>query len=146
MQDHEGFIKDQFRILRKKHQLRDVVLHTSFFEAIIVDTAGLYDRNSAFKKGLQKLGLEISDSDESISNYFINSEHKGDLLIEINSVRVKRNELLHDIIKKRLPQFTVREKIEEMGTSIKDIYNKSPLIIDYFITHYDFDPRELLNK
>ena len=122
MQDHKVFIKDQFRILRNKHQLRDVILHTSFFESIILDTAELYDKNDSFKKGLKKLGLEINSLDENIASYSKDCENKDDMLFEINSVRVKRNELLHNIIKKRLPQSDINETINEMGISIRDIY------------------------
>lgn len=146
MQDHDKFIKDQFRILRKRHQLRDVILHTSFFEAIIIDTAELDSKKSWFKEGLKKLGLVIDYTDESISEYSAECAHKDDLLIEINSLRAKRNELLHNIINNRLPQNTVNNIIREMGQDILKIYNRSPLVIEYFVSHYSFDPRELLNS
>ncbi|KKS31597.1 hypothetical protein A2380_00995 [candidate division WWE3 bacterium RIFOXYB1_FULL_43_24] len=144
MQSHEKFIIDQFRILNKRRQLRDVILHTSFFEAIIIDTADLYDKKSSFMKGLVKLGLEINRENESISRYSDGCDHKNDLLIEINSLRVRRNELLHDIIKKRLPQDIINVAIKEMGENIIKIYKNSPLIIDYYVAHYGIDPRELI--
>lgn len=146
MQDHDKFIKDQFRILRKRRQLRDVILHTSFFEAIVLDTAGLDVRKDKFKDGLKKLGLVISNEDEYISSYSNDSEYKDDLLVEVNSLRVKRNELLHTIISGRLPQTTIDDVIKEMGVNVLKIYNNSPLIIDYFISHYNFDPRDSLNN
>jgi hypothetical protein len=103
MQNNEEYIKDQFRIFVRRGQYRDVLMHTSFIETIIKDVSGVTTRPSTFKKALELLGLVINSENEVESSYAETCQYKKDCLIEINKLRVQRNELLHDIMKKKLP-------------------------------------------
>lgn len=71
-----------------------------FVESIIRDKAS-QNKNTRldFKRALEELGLDINSKNEKIVSYKKNSQHKKDRLVEINSLRIQRNELLHDIIR-----------------------------------------------
>jgi hypothetical protein len=146
MQSNEEYVKDQFRIFVHRGQFRDVLMHTSFIETVIKDTAGMVTRPRKFKKALELLGLIINGEDEKESSYEETSQHKGDCLIEINKLRFQRNELLHDIMKERLPQDYIDKVRDEMKQNIWFIYFKSPLIRDYFKDNRGYDPKDLLTE
>lgn len=144
------WVKEEFkRFNQNKGQprYRDVLIVTSFIESVIRDEASnKCKKRKDFKKSLEALGLTIDPSDEKKSTYQQNCQYKTDCLKEINEVRVQRNELLHDIIRKSLPKEYIDNTIKEMAKNIERICTKSDLIRDYFRTNssYGFDPAELV--
>lgn len=144
MQNNEEYVKDQFKILVHRGQFRDVVMHTSFIETVIKDSATVTTRPRTFKKALELLGLIIDCEDEEKSCYAEASQHKGSYLVEINKLRVQRNKLLHDIMKERLPQSYIDNIRDEMKENIWLIYFRSPLVRDYFKSTRSYDPKDLL--
>ena len=147
---NESWIKNQFRLFKKHKRpgsrYRDVLLVTSFIESIVREEAstGRSARLKEFKKSLQDLGLVIDTQDEKISSYSSNCQYQSDCLQEINILRVQRNELLHDIIRKNLPENHINCTIKEMAVNIELICKKSSLIRNYFVNNYRFDPAMLI--
>lgn len=137
---NEEWIKKQFEYFKKyKHRYREVLIITSFIETIIKEEAyngSAVGRKREFKNALELLGLKINSKNEKISNCKQNSQYKKDCLEEINLLRVQRNELLHDIIKKRLPKEYIDGIIKEMAKNIKEICARSNLIRGYFKKNY----------
>jgi len=143
MQSNEEYVKDQFRIFVRRGQYRDVLMHTSFIETIIKEVSGV---DGSFKSALKQLGLLINSKNEKESSYVETCQYKGDYLTEINKLRFQRNELLHDIMKKELPQDYIDKIRDEMRRNIWLIYFQSPLIRNYFRTKRGYDPKDLLLK
>ena len=146
MQNNDEFIKDQFRIFKKRGGYRDVLMHTSFIEAVVKNKANL-EKSGQFKQALEKLGLKIDKTNEKNACYRITSnykDYKNSCLIEINLLRFQRNELLHDIIKKKLDQEYINNTIKEMKQKIRLVYTKSKLIRDFFTNNFGIDPSDLL--
>lgn len=141
--NNEEWVKTQFESFKKfKSRYREVLIITSFIETIIREVASSNKNNKEkkFKESLESLGLKIDSNNEKKSSYKQNCQYKKDCLIEINVVRVQRNELLHDILKKEHPQKYIDNIIKEMAENIKVICTKSNLIRDYFNKNYKFNP------
>ena len=137
--DNKQFVKDQFRIFKKRGvNYRNVLMLTSFIESIVRDQARQAKKRKDFKHALEILGLDI-DRTNGIASYNKSSQYKDDCLIEINDLRVQRNELLHDIIKEKLPQKYINDTIKKMGKNIRLIYTKSQFICNYFKNNFHFD-------
>jgi hypothetical protein len=153
MKNNKEWVKKQFKTfndnITKGYRLyRDTLLITSFIEAVIKETASR-TKKTKYKKfipALEALGLIFDDkkNDESITHLKENCEYLEGCLIEINHIRVYRNELLHDIINKDLSVDSINSKIHEMSKKIEYICNNSNLFRDYFINNYDFDPKEII--
>ncbi len=57
-------------------------------------------------------------------------------------MRIHRNELLHDIIRRELPEKYIEDAIREIARSTDLVCTKSNLVRDYFTKSYGFDPAE----
>ena len=99
-----------------------------------------------FKNSLKDLGLNIDTQNEKQSNYASNCKYKKSCLKEINELRVQRNELLHDILREKLPKEYIENLIKEMSKNIEKICSSSDLVRDYFCNDadYKFDPANLV--
>jgi hypothetical protein len=146
---HNKWVQNQFMLL-KKHgaNYRNVLLVTSLIETVVRDKASCTacKKREDFKKSLKSLGLVIDGNNEKESSYQKDCQHKKDCLKEINEVRVQRNELLHDIIRKGLPEKHIENTITKMAKNIEQICTKSNLFRNYFVTDssYGFDPANLV--
>jgi len=148
---HNEWVQKQFTRFKKykdRPNYRDVLLITSFIETVVRDKASCTacKRREDFKKSLEVLGLKIDGNDKRKSSYRQDCQYKEDCLIEINDLRVQRNELLHDIIREELPEEHIGDRIKEMAKNIEQICIKSNLIRNYFVTNssYGFDPAKLV--
>lgn len=137
------WVKEQFKSFKKyKPRYREALIITSFIESItrrIASSSG-NSKEKNFKRSLEILGLKIDNNNEKISNYKKNCQYKKDCLKKINIVRVQRNELLHDIIKRRFPKKYIDNTIKKMTKNIETICAKSNLVRNYFKKNYKFNP------
>jgi len=144
------WVKDEFKRFKKdkgQPRYRDVLIVTSFIESVVRDKASnKCKKRKDFKRSLEVLGLTIDHTDEKKSTYQQNCQYEKDCLKEINEVRVQRNELLHDIIRKELPKKYIDDTIKEMAKNIEQICIESNLFRNYFVTNssYGFDPAKLV--
>lgn len=143
--DNQEWVKRQFEFFRKYGaRYREALVLTSFIETIVREKASRNGKRKDFKRSLETLGLVIDKTDERKSTYKPNCMYKKDCLIEVNLLRTGRNELLHDIIKKRLPKKYIDAIVKKMGENIKSIFTKSILARCYFKNMYGVDPTEML--
>ncbi|HZX50285.1 MAG TPA: hypothetical protein VFE94_04065 [Candidatus Paceibacterota bacterium] len=145
--ENQEFVKKQFEIFKKRGaNYRNVLILTSFIETIIRENASKGKKLKEFKQSLVILGLDIDPKDEKVVSYRKNSQHTNDCLIEINLLRVQRNELLHDILKEKHPKEYIDKTIKEMARNLRSVCTSSNLIRDYFSknTDYNFDPAKIL--
>jgi hypothetical protein len=152
---NKAWVRKQFELFKspkRRPQYRDVLLITSFIETVIKDIASSSKctkpnnkcPKANFKRSLEVLGLRIDSNNEKKSTYEPGCQHRKDCLKRINVVRVQRNELLHDIIKRRLPPKYIDGTIKKMTKNIQQICTKSSAVRSYFVTNYRFDPALLV--
>jgi len=143
---HNEWVQDQFtQFKRRPSAYRNVLLITSFIEAVVINEASsVPGKDQKFKPSLKRLGLEIDPKNEEQSSYAQDCQYKGACLIETNLVRVRRNELLHQIIQGSVSQRAIEDKIREMAKNIERICTESDLIRRYFDENYGFDPAKLV--
>ena len=143
--DNQKWIKKQFEFFRKYGaRYREALILTSFIETIVREKASKNGKHKDFKRSLETLGLVIDKKDERKSTCKTSCVYKNDCLVEVNLLRTKRNELLHDIIKKRLPQKYIDAIVRKMGENIRSVFIKSILVRCYFKDKYGVDPAEML--
>ncbi len=148
------WVRSQFGLpKRRKWQYRDVLLITSFIEAVIRGAAPpniSRKRKSQkvfkqdFKPSLEALGLRIDCQDERKSAYEQNCQYQDSCLIEINVVRVQRNDLLHTILREDWSVKGINDEIKQMARNIRHICTESRIVRDYFKANYQFDPAEVV--
>ena len=145
---HNDWVQNQFTLLKRRGpSYRNVLLLTSFIETAIRDEVSkgcTKQRRLDFKPSLGKLGLEIDQSDEKRARYSQDCQYKTSCLMEINRIRVQRNELLHDIIGQSLPEKQIKNTIKDMKKDIEKICTSSSLFRKYFRGKYGFDPARLV--
>lgn len=149
-QRKDDWLKNQFKIYKKHEPIslyRDVLLITSFIEAVIIKKAlSEASKNIKFKKALKILGLDIDKNNEMKSKYNAYCQYKDSLLIEINIIRVQRNKLLHTILDKSKQQKDIEDIIKDMAKEIKRVCCNSILFRDYFKTNHNFDPAAMIQN
>lgn len=143
---HNDWVRGQFTLLKRRGpSYRNVLLLTSFIETVIrYEASKKCKERKEFKQSLEVLRLTIDHGNERKSSHQQNCQYKTDCLIEINLVRVQRNQLLHDIIKESLPKKHIEDTIRDMKKNIEQICTNSDLIRKYFRDKYGFDPAKLV--
>ncbi len=145
--DNKEWVKEQFKSFRKRDaRYREALILTSFIETIVREEAVSNGKRTNFKQSLEVLGLEIDKRDERKSTYSSSCGYKKDCLIEINFLRTERNELLHDILKKRLPQKYIDAVVRKMRANIMSVFTKSIFVRCYFRNKYEFDPVDMIEE
>ncbi len=146
--ENAEWVKAQFGLPKKRRsgwRYRDVLLLTSFIESVVRDAAAPDEpHRKEFKPSLKTLGLRIENEEEDGASYGQDCRHREDCLIEINTLRIQRNRLLHDIIRDHLPEERINATIKRMAKNIRHVCTESRLIREYFRTEYGFDPAELI--
>lgn len=117
------------------------ILLTSFVETAIRSRSA---NKSGFKGSLIKLGMKESATGKDML-ILPGGLKDNNCLRNIEKIRRIRNKLLHDILKKRMPEKYINDLIDESGKELRIIFSRSQIIRGYFKTKYHFDTKDELH-
>jgi hypothetical protein len=141
MNKKEWVLRQFNRFSKPTSPYRSAILLTSFVETSVTQS---FNNKFKFKESLRRLGMKSSNNkkDELILIRGINDPN---CLKNIEKIRQLRNDLLHNILIKRMPQKHIDKRIDSIRNHLKIIFSKSQIVKNYFKGRYSFDTEKELH-
>lgn len=125
--DHKDWVKNQFKRVKNRAWYRDVIIHSSFIETVVKETAT--NKNINFECAIEILKA--------------NNNYNQEDLNKIDKLRKLRNILIHELLKNNeLTNEIVIKSIREAKLIIKFIYHNVEFIQNYFSKKFDLDTKD----
>jgi len=123
--NHEEWVVQQFqeKYLKKGH--RNVLIHSSIIEGMLVNESGMYNFDSANKFLLCSKKIDHSE------------------FCVFDEIRKIRNKIAHEIFKKKLSQKKIDELLDNLMKKIHEAYKISDFLNKSLFTKYSI-PRILI--
>ena len=123
--DHLTWIKEQFEKKNTRAIYRNVLIHTSFLETVVIKEADQGRTNF-------ECAIKILRSNAAIYN--------RNTIDMIDGLRKKRNKIIHELLKNNgLDEALINMTIKEMRGLLKNIYHNAPFVQRYFLNEYQID-------
>ncbi|OGY58145.1 MAG: hypothetical protein A3C03_00205 [Candidatus Colwellbacteria bacterium RIFCSPHIGHO2_02_FULL_45_17] len=136
---NRDYVYCQFTNKRLKTRYKNVFIHTSLIEGLIVDRS--LRKESQVRQKCECCGRE--DSFRSFRRAIeILRDDVGDQYNSLHEIYTIRNELAHDFI--TLDQAPLEQKIEEAWEKIINVYKNSEFLNELFHVKYNFRPDKIV--
>lgn len=124
---HQNWVKKQFSKRNTALYYRNVLIHVSFIETIVKEESG----SSSFDCAIKILKA--------------NPKYKNELLQEINTLRIKRNSIVHDILKNKVfkTDNDIDKIVKEMHSLLRIVYSRSDFIYRHFFNKYSINTKTI---